>query len=370
MIRGLLAEGNRFIPDLIRQTYHGWAKGRILDVLVAVIDRISYPSSQIKKAGLDPGQGRIGYSGKGISVMLTDSEVGAPDLWSQREQTDQKASSTAQRRSTLSFQFGANSEHVDRNEKSTTPKLFLSRTVKLPVANTIFHNGRESTIQAQRWIVGETILEPALACIKRTWLKEQVLRMAFPFPDAPDKFPTQVFIPLSPITRPKRVATSMGNVIRQFYARNEHLEPASKDLETAVAHWISQTGNERKAVEVWALISPPKGLRTFNNYNFSKVIRNGGHFHKVLSGGGGWGNRQGLLALDPEVDFDVTPKLRMTEDLESEFAEDRSRASSQVVNPGDMVSLKRFLDDFLNALFRLWNDTIYNGRYASTEHHY
>ncbi|KAI4258477.1 MAG: hypothetical protein L6R42_005079 [Xanthoria sp. 1 TBL-2021] len=345
----ILAEGDRFIPDLLRQTYQGWVKGQTLDVLVAVVDRISSPASKVKNAhSVALSAGEVNYSGKGISALLTDSETAAPDLWSQHGSRQGEATSTIRRRSTLSFQFGPNKESIAPAEQNASPKSFQSKTIKLPVANTVFHNGRESTIQAQRWIVGETMLEPTLACIKRSWLHEQVLRIAFPFPPEPDKFPLQVVLPLSRISSRQRAAKSMGNVIRQLHSQEDtsdprqptfrsQAEPASKQLEHAVTQWITKPGNETRAVEVWALVRPPTALQSFRHGIFSKVVKAGGHFHKVLSGGGGWGNRQGLLALDPEVDFDVTPELTMAQDFDNGSPEAGGNVSSQIVNPGDIV---------------------------------
>ncbi|KAL8786899.1 MAG: hypothetical protein Q9213_002530 [Squamulea squamosa] len=346
----VLAEGDRFIPDLLRQTYQGWVKGRILDVLVAVVDRISSPTRKVNNAlTVAVSTGEVNYSGKGISVLMTDSESAAPDLWSQGSKVKEEARSMVRRRSTLSFHFGPNREPVDPPGENVTARSFHSKIVKLPVANTIFHNGRETTIQAQRWVVGETILEPTLACINRSWLHEQVLRVAFPHPPEPDKFPLQVAVPLLRINPYQRVATSMGNVIRELHSLKDkakvgeinfqsEAEPASRQLESAVASWVSEPGNKTQAVEVWALVRPPTVLQKFRHSFFSKVIKAGGHFHKVLSGGGGWGNRQGLLALDPEVDFDVTPELTMVRDFNDEGPEaEGSSVSAQVVNPGDIV---------------------------------
>ncbi|KAL8913763.1 MAG: hypothetical protein Q9171_001497 [Xanthocarpia ochracea] len=344
----ILGEGDRFIPDLLRQTYGGWAKGQTLDVLVAVVDRICSPANQITHADtvtIHRGE-KVSYSGKGISALLVDSETAAPDLWSHLESGREGAISIRQQRSTLSFQFGPNKELVD---ETLTAKSFQSKTIRLPVANTVFHNGRESTIQAQRWIVGETILEPTLACVKRRWLHEQVLRIGFPYPQKPDHYPLHVTIPIVCLTHRQRVATSMGNIIRQLHSMEDaseaghfvfqtEAEPASKQLENAVAEWITEPGNETKAVEVWALVRPPTVLQTFRLPFFSDLVKAGGHFHKVLSGGGGWGNKQGLLALDPEVDFDVTPEFSMAQTLGNGGPEpEGSNVSGQIVNPGDVV---------------------------------
>ena len=344
----ILAEGNRFIPDLIRQTYHGWSRGQLLDVLVAVVDRIAPPTSRIKNADTVPlASGEVNYSGKGLSVLLTDSETATPGLWSENESRQGDATSTLRRRSTLSFQFGPNKESLHPAEANAVPKSFQSKTIKLPVANTVFHNGRESSIQAQRWIVGETMLEPTLACIKKSWIHERVLRIAYPYLPEPDKFPLQIMAPVKCIGPRQRVATSMGNIIRQVHSLvdlsgpaphrfQSEAEPASKQLEDAINQCVTEAGNEMGAVEVWALVRPPTILQRHRQQFFTKIVKAGGHFHKVLSGGGGWGNRQGLLALDPEVDFDLTPELTMAQDFNSVVSEEGT-ASSRIVNPGDFV---------------------------------
>ncbi|KAL8672362.1 MAG: hypothetical protein Q9168_003182 [Polycauliona sp. 1 TL-2023] len=348
---GILAQGDRFIPDLLRQTYRGWVKGQVLDVLVAVVDRISLPTRRAKDAHTVTlaSAGEVDYSGTGISALLTDSATAASDLWSRSEGQNGEKTETTPGRSTLSFRSGPIEESTDRTEANAAPISSQSQTIKLPVANTIFHNGRESSIQAQRWIVGETMLEPTLACIKRSWLHQQVLRIPFPSPNTPGGFPIQLFAPLVCISRRQRVATSMGNVIRQLHSVDlasessslefqSEAEPASKQLEHAVDQWIKKPGNERQAVEVWALVRPPTVQDRFYAGNFTNIIKAGGHFHKVLSGGGGWGNRQGLLALDPEVDFDLAPELTMAQDFDNGNLEvEEGKVSSQIVNPGDIV---------------------------------
>ncbi|KAL8994834.1 MAG: hypothetical protein Q9169_005310 [Polycauliona sp. 2 TL-2023] len=174
--------------------------------------------------------------------------------------------------------------------------------------------------------------------------------MASPSLFTPDGLPIQLFAPLTCISGRQRVATSMGNVIRQLHSLDfasvrrpisfrSEAEPASKQLESGVDKWVTDPGNEMRAVEVWALVRPPTNLQRFRSTGmFSRIINAGGHFHKVLSGGGGWGNRQGLLALDPEADFDLAPELTMAQDFENGSPEvGEGNNSSQIVNPGDIV---------------------------------
>ncbi|KAL8704994.1 MAG: hypothetical protein Q9201_001891 [Fulgogasparrea decipioides] len=95
-----------------------------------------------------------------------------------------------------------------------------------------------------------------------------------------------------------------------------------------------------RKVDVWAQVTThtSQPIPTGTTSKPGRSILTGSSFHKVLSGGGGWGNKQGLLALDPERDFDVTPELPPIEGFEYEDMEaDRRRNIGQLINPGDSV---------------------------------
>ncbi|KAL9604018.1 MAG: hypothetical protein Q9219_000780 [cf. Caloplaca sp. 3 TL-2023] len=150
----------------------------------------------------------------------------------------------------------------------------------------------------------------------------------------------RIAIPLRPITSPRIVATAMGNVVRTFFADGSSgkVIPASQELEASVDQWISKGGVEAQLVEVWALISPKTDLPRNESLIVGEAIIAGSHLHKVLSGGGGWGNRQGLLALDPELDFDDAPEFSASDLTENADPETEKRTKlGQIVNPGDTV---------------------------------
>ncbi|KAL8733303.1 MAG: hypothetical protein Q9181_003626 [Wetmoreana brouardii] len=345
----LVETGNRFVPELIRRTHENLQRGRSIDVLIAVVDRISHPADynhtvteKHKKAAGYTGD----YTGNGVSVLLLDSETAAPGLWTNQEELGEKTVPAIQPRSKLSFYFGApegRTEEVAEQAGSTSSP---STTIKLPVANTLFVNGRESTIQAERWIVGETMIESTLACIKTVALKEQTLKLVAPQLGQGRSKSFRMIVPLQPITPFRTVAASMGNIIRQFYVYDssgqvsENVQPASRELEAAVTDILSNRGAETRRVDVWAQVTPhtSQSIPPGTTSNPGRSILTGSTFHKVLSGGGGWGNKQGLLALDPERDFDVTPELSPIEGFDYEDTEaDRRRNSGQIINPGDSV---------------------------------
>ncbi|KAL8902457.1 MAG: hypothetical protein Q9207_004697 [Kuettlingeria erythrocarpa] len=153
-------------------------------------------------------------------------------------------------------------------------------------------------------------------------------------------------MPFQSITLPRVVAGSMGNVIRGLFASGSSglVIPASQELEVAVDRWISNQEAEKQVVAVWALVSPAGTVDTsakLASTNISRLLGlldTGSTLRRVLSGGGGWGNRQGLLALDPEKEFDDVFEHSASSEFEDEDPEaERRRNLGQIVSPGDTV---------------------------------
>ncbi|KAI4200296.1 MAG: hypothetical protein LQ350_004044 [Teloschistes chrysophthalmus] len=336
----LIEHGNRYIPNLIRQTHDQLTRGRSIDVLVAVVDRISYPAHLASSGKILP-EIHTNFTALGVSVLLLDSETAAPDLWSNRQQAKKVSSSDPQLRNILSFHFDIIPGHPFLTEAASDSNttIDLNTTIKLPVANTLFHNGQFSTIEAQRWIVGETLIEPTLACTKITRLDQQCIRLAAPSIEETRRA-SALKIPLIPITEPRVIASAMGNVVREVYTdeASGEVQPASKELEGAVMHWLAEHGNESQTVDVWALLHSPGTIQS--NGRIAYTLSHGGRIQRVLSGGGGWGNKQGLLALDPEQDFNIRSELSPVEGPrggELSFEEVSSGFGHQPLRPGDFI---------------------------------
>jgi hypothetical protein len=117
--------------------------------------------------------------------------------------------------------------------------------------------------------------------------------------------------------------------------------PASKELEAAVNSYFSARGLPAAAVSVWALVIPPrlskdwiasnqsihglsnasrslhpnpdsetqllhgmwKSEKPYFGIPWFTLLRRGARLHRVLSGGGGWGQKAGLISLDPQSTF-------------------------------------------------------------------
>lgn len=113
--------------------------------------------------------------------------------------------------------------------------------------------------------------------------------------------------------------------------------PASRELEEAIPLLLARRANKRSVVGVWAVVypaspSPPR------EGDVEAVLARGGHVRKVLSGGGGWGAKQGLLSLDPETRFTAAGAEGGEEDVESFIRSFHGEESGGgVVAPGGWV---------------------------------
>ncbi|KAJ5436405.1 hypothetical protein N7445_007290 [Penicillium cf. griseofulvum] len=193
--------------------------------------------------------------------------------------------------------------------------------IGLRLANTIFVNGRETTIFGTRWLWDKASNGYAL---------DNLINLTSCMITATSQaVDTALELPLHPVTERRRVMASMGNILRQLAkstdATSTDTIPASAELEKELPRYIAEHNIVDQRVSVWALVEKPdlevadSGSSTHER--LIQSLRQGGKLHRVMSGGGGWGKKQGLLSLDPEVCFSGTAKR---EDLV---------ALSQVFNP-------------------------------------
>ena len=258
-----------------------------------MVDRISFPTESVLK---DIGIGReeAPHGSEGISVLIADSQQTAPDLWSERRSDNYEKNSGDGVPSFLSFQFSSK----DVSDVSQNPQRPESvYVIDLPLANTIFHNGKTSTMVAQRWSFNSKSEQSSdLVCKKHALLQQQNL-----FISRNERGSDQSINipPFCKLTAPRMISESMGNIIRRLRVSHDlsGTMPASEELEKSLAAWPPDQVNTH---EVWARLTPRERWSGFPQIpdNPSEVER-GSRLHKVLSGGGGWGNKHGLISLDP-----------------------------------------------------------------------
>ncbi|KAF9893054.1 hypothetical protein FE257_012465 [Aspergillus nanangensis] len=220
--------------------------------------------------------------------------------------------------------------------------------IGLRLANTIFINGHETTLFGTRWIYdtpsSRYTLDQSLAlsrCIVTSNAK--TIHNSFQ-------------LPLHPVSQRRRVISSMGNILRQLSKHTDDTStasmPASSELEKELPRYIDEHGIVDQRVSVWALVEAP-GQISGTSADGSKdgVIRRikaGGKLHRVMSGGGGWGKKQGLLSLDPEVRFlDLTESDGVSSldhifsPIEANPSADAPPSLDKLMTGGDLSSLSQ-----------------------------
>ncbi|KAI6086200.1 hypothetical protein F4821DRAFT_133334 [Hypoxylon rubiginosum] len=254
--------------------------------------------------GLTPKQ-LFGKPQTGFSVLYGSNPI-LPDLWNDKE-------------------FGSN---VDRDNESSVS--FISRPLPgsigqlettLPLANTIFQNGRLSTLFASKWQRSNN------KSLTLNAMREKISQTIRPSIDRVDH--TYPLLPLLPLTPPRKVVAGLGNIVRQVEI-NGSATPASKELEGLIPKVFDvrtklDESYTPRPIGVWCWVIPPNvvdeqslsDLKVFRAEptqseaelsldvmpTFSKLLSSGCRLHKILSGGGGWGAKQGLLSLDPQTNY-------------------------------------------------------------------
>ena len=272
-----------------------------MDVLCACVD------------GISPHVNRMPYvvghhAGEGFSILQGRTRDILPDLWmSEGSNTAKSPTMTA----TLTFTKPreADKAHI--------------RTI-LPLANTLFSNGKHSTLLVSKWRAN-----------KGSFLKVASLEKsnqeihAF---DVPTEVPPpSISVPATPLTPARRIVSGLGNIVKQIDLVDEGCRPASHELEANIDEYLAQTRMEKSTIAVWALIVPsnlpkpppefelmtrPSEIKTqwrgiHPNPDFiGHWMRQGAKLCRVLSGGGGWGIKQGLLSLDPQTTFSTVSEAR------------------------------------------------------------
>ncbi|CAZ85971.1 unnamed protein product [Tuber melanosporum] len=227
----------------------------------------------------------------------------------------------------------------------TTPAKSLSfglrsKKFTLPLANTLFHTGSRTTIvhipakvneipvtiEAAEGVCPKEVEEFAHAQqdIKEAWeelgeLMKLVGRRSGIVPPAKDQEkdcvdialpPTHLpadtevdaHLPLKQLTFPRRIEAGMGNILKQTSSETGTPQGASRELEEAVLDYISSpsTPSLSRKLSIFARLTPHSSVAHENLFTAP-----GARIHRVLSGGGGWGSKAGLLSLDPQSETQV-----------------------------------------------------------------
>lgn len=326
-----------------------------LDAVVAVVDRLPTPNGETAGA-------------EGLAYAFVSNPVNALDV------SKAPLQMTAQKPGSLSFNLPPASD-------SSNPAI-----AQVPLAQTIFSNGLPSTLVHTHYDFDATT-GSLHECSSRR-LESQTLSIPFENASAHMVYET----PFTPLTPVRQIMSSMGNIIRKLsphsFTQEQHLsldpsyapEPssflsASEELEKAVSDYFKLLEAAPATVHVWALILPDRAREAVKSAmdlpgtlldidrqvlealwidpNWQgqwkmrqlDVLQRGCRLARVLSGGGGWGKKAGLLSLDPDTSYS-TRDLRSDEGWQFTFADeytdetvaDQQRSAlGEIIKPGEHV---------------------------------
>lgn len=213
-----------------------------------------------------------------------------------------------------------------------------SHEIGLRLAQTVFRNGRDRTLLGMRWTRDEASNNYNLD----SYHDLSSCSIAAPVNEAH----CAVNVPFYPVTQRRRVISSMGNILRQVSKSTTNDGdmsagiPASSDLEKELPRYVSERGIPHQRVAVWALVEPSTSSSVETTQrDIRDSLLKGSKIHRVVSGGGGWGKKQGLLSLDPEVTFEAGIRSH-----EASF--DEMFTSPTATGAASMTDIPDFLEGF------------------------
>ena len=215
-----------------------------------------------------------------------------------------------------------------------------SKKFTLPLANTLFHTGSRTTIihippkekeipvtiEAAEGVSPKEVEEFAQAQqdIKEAWEElgelmklvgqrsgvvsptkdheKDCVDIILPSTYFPADAKADAYLPLKQLTFPRRIEAGMGNILKQTSSDTNTPQGASRELEKAVLDYTSSPSapSLSEKFSIFARLTPHSPTAHENLFTAP-----GARIHRVLSGGGGWGNKAGLLSLDPQSESQV-----------------------------------------------------------------
>lgn len=310
-------------------------------VVAAIVDALPAPET--------------GYIAEGISYMIL-APVGDQNLVVAPDEADQGD------KGTLEFKFS--DKWLDGSQSNATvPWGETDYRVAFNLANTLFLSGRKKTLLDATYL-----LDPSgdLHLAQHEWLAH----CSIPYHDGETRFLSNfnnraletdivLNLPLVPLTEPRKISDSLGNILRTVELPDGTQRPASHELEANLESYFRTTKQQPHPRPVWALLTDESGVErsclVFHNAKFmdalhgeasqrsaleiiwsksdleasaeykiplrESILLDGAKLQRVLSGGGGWGDKAGLLALDPN---DLIQGPRSNEEEISKLSSDNS----------------------------------------------
>lgn len=122
--------------------------------------------------------------------------------------------------------------------------------VTLALANTLFTNGRLSTLLASRWEINGDVFHQVEAHTERNSLVISVSNNS-----ENEQFVAHV--PAVSLTVARQIESGLGNIVRTLnYGGSEGSQAASRELEEKVNAYLKLSSTHAETIKVWALVIP------------------------------------------------------------------------------------------------------------------
>ena len=347
-LASIFDNGSKFLRTLLQNSYRD-IKGKVtVQILGAIVDQVSLPSQM---SGVHEVSSRCFNTNgmEGLSIYVAHRSLATagtkyidadPEVDSSSGNPTAKTEGTgAEGQRSLTFILSPSESFKGSHSPNFYAPLHEYR-IRVPLTNTVFVNGRESTLSRQVWSVYQQPDDSVQAeCQSETLVSQAEVHIPLFYLQAALKPEFKDFYRLTP---PRVVAKAAGNIIRSFSkstanSPGNNLEEigASEELEAALSRPFESGRNPPDVYEVWAQVTVrerwsqmPRG-----NTRITDSIEAGDRFFKVLGGGGGWGNQRGLIALDSDAPFGGDSRVPVSEDEPKPF--------SDIIRPGDVVRFIR-----------------------------
>lgn len=310
----------QFLSALLKKLFPGLVTGDIGDLIVAVVDFVPLPAPTPEPNDSPESVSRNANLGDGVSVAVIAEKSSKSPVW---HRTSSRSVSPPGDPGILSFRFS----NIEQQELS----------LHMPLANTIFTNGRPNTMRVQRWkMKGQTGEDPGLTLERGMDLTDLTLDLLNADNGSGRTSAVGIQSHLRRFTPPRAVQAVTGNILRQLDGEEGTPQPASRELEIMIDQQFRTGQVKRGSLEIFALVEPQICSETSivgSPIDLKSTFMQGGRLYKVLSGGGGWGEKQGLLALEPSSWLD-----QQSADFQDRDEDSKTGFFDSIVRRGEFIT--------------------------------
>lgn len=351
-----LNAGDNFLPEVLRKLLRNHIDSNIsqINVLLAVVDRIPAPSNTSADGRTSMTVSSIhGLGSEGLAYRVSDGQ----QLLQPDDMTATPAHNSIRDRNrpfegppgAIQFRF------LDQKQEGAPTSL------EVALANTIFSTATRRLLRRSTWALPlrqshARDLESAVVNLPSDRFSKLTVTSSNSMSSADmEDVALALNIPLLPLTPRRTISDCMGNVIRGI---KDAKDGASKELEDAVTQYFEDNGENPMTAAVWAVIIPQELLddlapsmkrMKLGGQESDKAIFEqppvlelwrGATLRKVISGGGGWGDKAGILSLDHDTGVSPTSSRSNNNNMELDL---------DAPDFANLFSQKRLVDDIAKA---------------------